>query len=336
MTTSGVQLRKVHAGYDGVEVLHGVDLTVPAGTLTAVLGASGCGKSTLLRVVAGFLRPTAGEVLVAGRPVADGRTWVPPERRKVGIVPQEGALFPHLDVAGNIAFGLPRRGRAARVADLLDLIGMSGMGRARPHELSGGMQQRVALARALAPAPDVVLLDEPFSALDVSLRATVRSEVIDALKACDATAVLVTHDQDEALSAADEVAVLRDGTIVQVAAPRSIYENPADQELAVFLGDCNLLPADRTAAGTLACVLGELPAGVPFDAKAGVAMLRPEHIHARSQPGAAAMVAELAYHGHDVLLDITLGNGSRVKSRMLAGADTPAPGDAVELGIIGV
>ncbi|MCB0915784.1 MAG: ABC transporter ATP-binding protein [Actinobacteria bacterium] len=334
--TPGVQLRGVSAGYDGVEVLHGVDLTVRSGTLTAVLGASGCGKSTLLRVVAGFLRPSAGEVEVAGRTVAGPGRHVAPERRRVGIVPQEGALFPHLDVAGNIGFGLPRRGRAARVAELLDIIGLPAMERARPHELSGGMAQRVALARALAPAPDVVLLDEPFSALDVSLRASVRAEVITALKACDATAVLVTHDQDEALSIADEVAVLRAGSIVQVAAPRQIYEHPVDRDLAVFLGDCNLLAADRTPAGTLTCILGELPATVPFDAGAGVAMLRPEHIDARPGTGASATVAQLSYHGHDVLLDITLANGSNVKSRMLAGVDTPAPGDRVNLHVIGV
>jgi iron(III) transport system ATP-binding protein len=331
----------VSAGYDGAEVLHGVDLTVPTGTLTAVLGSSGCGKSTLLRVIAGFIRPTAGEVLVAGRTVAGAApggstSWVAPERRRVGIVPQEGALFPHLDVAGNIGFGLARRGRTARVSELLELVGLPGMAKARPHELSGGMQQRVALARALAPSPDVVLLDEPFSALDVSLRANVRAEVITALKACDATAVLVTHDQDEALSAADEVAVLRDGRIVQAAPPRRIYEHPVDQDLAVFLGDCNLLPADRTTSGTYSCVLGELPAGIPFDARTGVAMLRPEHVHARTRLGAAAIVADLSYHGHDVLLDIKLANGARVMSRMLAGATTPTPGDAVELDVTGV
>lgn len=349
--TPGVEVRAVSAGYDGAEVLHDINLTVATGTLTAVLGSSGCGKSTLLRVIAGFLRPTSGDVLVAGRAVAGASangaaTWVAPERRRVGIVPQEGALFPHLDVAGNIGFGLPRRGRSARVDELLELVGLPGMAKAKPHELSGGMQQRVALARALAPAPDVVLLDEPFSALDVSLRANVRTEVITALKACDATALLVTHDQDEALSAADEVAVLRDGRIVQAAPPRRIYEHPVDQDLAVFLGDCNLLPADRTSRGTYACVLGELPPGVPFDASAGVAMLRPEHVHARASTtdrtnsgadvAASATVADLSYHGHDVLLKIRLANGAEVMSRMLAGATTPAPGDLVELNVTGV
>ena len=332
---SGIELVGVRAGYDGDEVLHGVDLAVPEGTLTAVLGASGCGKSTLLRVTAGFLRPTAGEVLVAGRRVAGAGTWVPPERRRVGIVPQEGALFGHLDVAGNIGFGLPRRHRAARVAELLEMIGLPGLGKARPQELSGGMAQRVALARALAPAPDVVLLDEPFSALDVSLRASVRTEVIATLKQCGTTAVLVTHDQDEALSCADEVAVLRDGRIVQAAAPRDIYERPVDCALAEFLGDCNLLPADRRADGALTCVLGTLPATVPFDAAAAMAMLRPEHVQAAPRTDADARVTDVSYHGHDVLLSIRLPGGQQIKSRMLAAAGTPVAGEAVELQILG-
>lgn len=331
----GLSVAGLSAGYDAALVLHDADLTVAPGTLTAVLGASGCGKSTLLRAVAGFIRPRSGTITVGGRVVAGDGTWLPPERRRVGIVPQEGALFGHLDVAGNIGFGVPRRQRAARVAELLDLIGLPGMGAARPHELSGGMQQRVALARALAPSPDVVLLDEPFSALDVSLRASVRAEVIAMLKRLGATAVLVTHDQDEALSCADQVAVMRDGRIVQAAAPRDIYERPVDAALAEFLGDCNLLPADRRGDGALTCALGTLPATVPFDDHASVAMLRPEHVQVVARSTAAAVVTDVSYHGHDLLLRVALPDGATVLSRMLAAASTPSVGDRVDLRISG-
>ena len=229
------------------QVLSDLSLDVPAGSLTAILGPSGSGKTTLLRVLAGFERADAGTVRI-GSAMADGPgVFLPPERRRIGYVPQEGSLFPHLTVAANVAFGLSRRTwgrdrRARRCAELLEAVGLGGLDRRYPHQLSGGQQQRVALARALAIAPEVVLLDEPFASLDANLRASVRADVQQLLKESGTTSVLVTHDQDEALSTADRVAVLRDGGIAQCAAPQELYRRPVDADMARFIGEANLIP----------------------------------------------------------------------------------------------
>jgi len=228
-------------GYGGTDVLEGVDLDVKAGSLTAVLGLSGCGKTTLLRVIAGFERAERGSVALAERTLDDGRAYVPPEHRSIGYVPQEGALFPHLTVKDNVGFGLPRRERRGKaVGELLEMVGIAPLAGRMPHELSGGEQQRVALARALGRRPAALLLDEPFSSLDASLRTRVREDVHGLLREQGVTTVLVTHDQEEALSLADVVAVLRDGRIVQQGTPEQLYERPADERLARFLGAVNL------------------------------------------------------------------------------------------------
>ena len=245
------------------QVLSGLDLEVPAGSLTAILGPSGSGKTTLLRVLAGFEHADAGTVRI-GSAVADGPgVFLPPERRRIGYVPQEGSLFPHLTVGANVAFGLNRRKwgrepRSKRCADLLEAVGLGGLDRRYPHQLSGGQQQRVALARALAIAPEVVLLDEPFASLDANLRASVRADVQQLLKESGTTAVLVTHDQDEALSTADRVAVLRDGRIAQCAAPQELNSCPVDADMARFIGEANLISGtlDGSSVQTL---LGRLP-----------------------------------------------------------------------------
>ncbi len=215
---------------DAPSVLAGVNLSVPAGSLVAVLGLSGCGKTTLLRAIAGFERVQRGRIALGTRTLDDGhRVYVAPERRGIGYVPQEGALFPNLSVRANVAFGLSRAQRRTNVVDeLLELVGLVPLARRFPHQLSGGEQQRVALARALARRPEVLLLDEPFSSLDASLRATVREEVSALLRSRGATTVLVTHDQEEALSLADSVAVLRDGVIVQQGTPAELYSTPVD------------------------------------------------------------------------------------------------------------
>ena len=202
---------------------------MPSGSLAAVLGPSGCGKTTLLRIIAGFLRADAGTVTVGGRTLSGPGVHLPPERRRIGIVPQEGALFPHLSVARNISFGLTGldRARSRRTEEMLGLVGLAGYGDRMPHELSGGQQQRIALARALAPEPQLVLLDEPFNALDSALRAGVRADVRAALRATGATAVLVTHDQQDAFTA-DLVAVVRDGRVAQCDTPQELYRHPAD------------------------------------------------------------------------------------------------------------
>ncbi len=323
-----------------LEVLRGVDLRVPAGELTATLGPSGCGKTTLLRLVVGFEMADSGVISIGERVVCDGGRGLSPERRGVGYVAQEGALFPHLTVAANITFGLPRQAcRArARVDELLELVGMrQDHARRYPHQLSGGQQQRVALARALAPRPSIVLLDEPFSSLDAGLRAQTRCAVVDALAASDTTAVLVTHDQSEALSVADRVAIMRDGRLVQTAAPAELYRTPADTAVAGFVGEAVVLPA-VVANGVADCALGRLPVRAPARTGLVTVMVRPEQIVIRSldfPAGVAARIVNCTYYGHDAAVTARLaGDGTLVSSRC-AGYALPHPGDEVTLAVSG-
>ncbi|HEX7611027.1 MAG TPA: ABC transporter ATP-binding protein [Solirubrobacteraceae bacterium] len=328
---SRLTVRDLVKGYGGRPVLRGVDLDVEPGSLTAVLGLSGCGKTTLLRVIAGFERAEHGSVALAGHTLDDGHTYVAPEKRGVGYVPQEGALFPHLTVQDNVGFGLSRRERRGQaVAALLDMVGIAALATRLPHQLSGGEQQRVALARALARRPQALLLDEPFSSLDASLRNHVREEVHALLREQGVTTVLVTHDQEEALSLADTVAVLREGRIVQQGSPAELYERPSDASLAGFLGAVNLVPADLqggsalTPLGTLALrpVPGAQTSG------AAVVMVRPEQLDVSPRgsrdgseaPGMGGRVEQCRYYGHDALLEIRPeepGDGEVLLARVL-------------------
>ncbi len=310
--------------YGPVGAVDGLDLEVRRGELLAVLGPSGCGKTTLLRLVAGFERPDAGTITIEGTTVAGPGRFVPPERRRVGIVVQDHALFPHLTVAANVAYGLRtgrgggERDREARVGDVLALVGLEGLGGRYPAELSGGQQQRVAIARALAPKPGVVLLDEPFANLDAALRARIRFEVRAILKAAGATVVLVTHDQEEALSLADRVAVVDRGRVVQVGPPDDVYRRPANPFVARFVGDADLVPGTSDGAtvttplGTLA-VEGDVPGAGP-----ALAVVRPEAV--RLSPGpdgpAGATVALVTYYGHDQLVEVTLDGGAVIRARL--------------------
>ena len=349
MTT--VTVRDLTVGYGRKPVLDGLCLDIPSGGLTAVLGASGSGKTTLLRVLAGFLKPDRGMVRFGGRTVVsaglgDGDVFVPPEKRRVGIVPQEGALFPHLSVAANVGFGLPR-GSGSRIDHALRLVGMADRAGARPQELSGGQQQRVALARALAPQPDVILLDEPFSSLDAALRADLRTEVAELLRSAGSTAVLVTHDQEEALSIADHVAVMRDGRVVQAGSPGEVYDTPADLGVARFLGEVVELPATTGAApDAVSCALGQVPVhpgAAPPVAGPAVVVLRPEQLllQAAAPPSPRVadtghgVVRDAAFYGHDSLLRIELADGSRVPVRVPGGARVPRPGDRVAIEVRG-
>ena len=297
--------------FGGRSVLSGVDLEVPENSLTAILGPSGSGKTTLLRVIVGFEHADRGSVRL-GHAVVDGPgVHVPSERRRIGYVPQEGGLFPHLTVAANVAFGLSRRERRGKViGELLDAVGMTGLGHRFPHQLSGGQQQRVALARALAIKPDLVLLDEPFGSLDANLRATIRADVRRLLQEAGATAVLVTHDQDEALSTADQVAVLRQGKIVQCAAPMDLYTQPADLEVAQFIGEANLVDG-VLGHGSVDTVLGPLPvqdgALRRLDPGPVTVLVRPEQIEISSQDGSHGLpgrIVALGYHGHDAVVHV--------------------------------
>ncbi|HEV2088854.1 MAG TPA: ABC transporter ATP-binding protein [Cryptosporangiaceae bacterium] len=336
---SELVVRGLDKGFGGPPVLSGLDLTVPRGALAAVLGPSGCGKTTLLRVVAGFEAADRGEVVIDGRLVAGPGVHVPPERRRVGVVPQEGALFPHLSVAGNVGFGLRRGpGRAGRVAEMLELVGLAGFGDRMPHELSGGQQQRVALARALAGEPALVLLDEPFNALDTGLRNAVRADIRAALRAAGTTAVLVTHDQQEALSMADLVAVMRDGRVVQVAVPADLYTAPHDVGVATFVGDAAVL--DATAdQGTARCVLGPLPLRASDEAVTGpgTVVIRPEQIViGPAGAGVPARVTGSVFYGHDAMVRLSVPAADAVAAPVELIARTSGPHGLEEQAEVGL
>jgi len=309
---STIELHAVAKSFGPTAVLHNIDLVVPDGSTTAVLGASGSGKTTLLRLIAGFDQVDSGQVTIAGQVLDDGRQFVRAQHRAVGYVPQDGALFPHLTVAGNIGFGVARPERS-RVNDLIELVGLNGLARRYPHQLSGGQQQRVALARALATRPRVVLLDEPFSSLDASLRAEVRRDVARVLAETATTTVLVTHDQDEALEMADQIAVLRLGHVVACADPRALYHDPPDVTAATAIGEANILVA-QVDEDWASCVLGTVAlhgGGCrPTDGGLGRLLLRPEQLilHLDVRDGAVrATVKDSQYHGHDMLVDVVVG-----------------------------
>ncbi len=294
--------------FGSTEVLKGVDLAVAKGGTTAIVGPSGSGKTTLLRIIAGFEAPDQGSVSLKNSVVADAETWVPAHRRQVGYVAQDGALFPHLTVAQNVAFGLNRRGKAAgaRVKELLEMVSMDyAYAKRHPHELSGGQQQRVALARALAREPELMLLDEPFSALDAGLRTATRRAVAKTLAATGVTTILVTHDQAEALSFADQVAVMRDGRLAQIGNPFVVYTRPADRATAEFLGDAVIL--DAWLEGSLAlCSLGGIPVRRPPAQGRVQLMLRPEQIRIAEGGPIRGRVVETDYFGPETTVRIQL------------------------------
>jgi iron(III) transport system ATP-binding protein len=307
---TSVSVSGVHKAFGARPVLKGVDLEIEDGALTAILGPSGSGKTTLLRLIAGFERLDAGRISLGTVVADDGRRYLPPEERNIGYVPQEGALFPHLSAWKNVAFGLSKaEKRDGRVDELFEMVGLKGLERRYPHQMSGGQQQRVALARALAIRPGVVLLDEPFDSLDAGLRANVRADVRNVLSRAGTTAILVTHDQDEALSFADQVAVLRDGLVVQAASPEEIYTRPADAGVAGFVGQANFLPA-IAGGGMAKSILGEtrIAAGSKTDGKVMV-VVRPEQLKI-VRPGTAGLlsgvVTQQEYYGHDAVVRVKL------------------------------
>ncbi|HYO05212.1 MAG TPA: ABC transporter ATP-binding protein [Mycobacterium sp.] len=345
MTVNALEVTGLAKSFGGHEVLHGVDLSVPKGTVTAVVGASGCGKTTLLRLVAGFETPDAGTISIAGRLVTHADGFTAAHRRDVGYVAQDGALFPHLTVGQNIAYGLTGSARSsrARVAELLETVSLDeSLARRRPHQLSGGQQQRVALARALAREPALMLLDEPFSALDTGLRASTRQAVAQLLAAAHVTTLLVTHDQEEALSIADQVAVMRDGRFTGVGTPQQVYLNPGDRFTAQFLGDCVLLPGTVTG-GVADCVLGRLPVRDRAADGPATLMLRPEQLiatavsdegHGHGNGKGVGTVLSSEFRGHDVLLVVDPGGGEPITVRQHS-LDPPAVDAKVRVDVIG-
>ena len=297
-----VQLDNVSKSFGLTHAVQEVTLAVHPGELFAVLGPSGCGKTTLRRLIAGFERPDAGAITVGGRQVARDREWVAPERRRIGMVFQDYALFPHLTVKRNVAFGCGR-GDDDGPRRALELVGLQHKADSHPHELSGGERQRVALARALAPGPDVVLLDEPFSSLDASLRADLRREVELILRDAGTSAILVTHDQEEALTLADRLALMRDGRIVQVGPPEDVYAQPSERWAAQFVGEVNVLPG-VLRGDSVYTEVGSFDLAGPAESAARSSVhiaVRPEQLEFRSGREPNAEVVEREFRGHDVL-----------------------------------
>ena len=336
---SAIGATGIHKTFGHTRAVAGASLSVGHGELVALLGPSGSGKTTLLRVIAGFEVPDAGTVTIGDRLVAGGGAWEEPDRRRVGMVFQDGALFPHLTVAGNVGFGEPGRGR---VEECLELVGLADRARSYPHELSGGERQRVALARALANEPEVVLLDEPFASLDAGLRVALREEVASILRAAGASALLVTHDQQEALSLADVVVVMRDGRVEQAGTPEAVYARPATRWAAEFLGAAEVVPG-TARAGAVDCELGRFPADQGLQGAVEV-VVRPESVAIGAAGGsngstpprgaAEARVVGRSYYGHDQLVCLELASGLRLRSRS-HGAVPWQPGDDVRVWVEG-
>ncbi len=323
--SGSIEVEQLHHRYDSTDVLVGVDLRVEAGTTMALLGPSGCGKTTLLRAIAGLEHPRSGTIEIDARRVFGPETWVPPERREVGLVFQDWALFPHRTVAGNVGYGLARSQRRQRVAEALAMVGLEGFDDRLPATLSGGQQQRVALARALAPRPRVLLLDEPFSNLDASRRVEVRADLRRLLADIGTTAVFVTHDQEEAFVLGDRVALMHEGRIIQVDRPEGLYRQPADRWAAEFVGDAVILSgqAEGEVAST---VIGPVPIDRPSTGPVDV-VIRPEQLRlTRPTPADASggdraddaaqvgVVEAVEYYGHDAMVHVSVA-GHTIKVR---------------------
>jgi len=324
-----LHLHDISHAYGDNLVVRDVSFDVNAGESLALLGPSGCGKTTLLRVIAGLERPASGSLSIGQATMVDATTWVPPDKRRVGMVFQDWALFPHLTVAANVGYGLPRREREGqRVANALELVGLADLGDRMPHTLSGGQQQRVALARALAPEPSLLLLDEPFSNLDTSLRIEVRGEVHRLLHELGITTIVVTHDQEEAFVLGDRIAVMRQGTVVQLGSPQDLYRTPVDREVAEFVGSGSIVSA-VASGGQASTSWGDVAVNAA-DGEIDL-LLRPEQLALTK--GDAATVDLVEYYGHDTMVFVRVGESVlRVRS---GPESTYRRGDQVGLRFIG-
>ncbi|SLN41576.1 ABC transporter ATP-binding protein [Roseisalinus antarcticus] len=340
-----LEIRDLTRSFGARRAVDGVSLSVMPGQVTCLLGPSGCGKSTTLRMIAGVERQESGSILVDGRMVCDATRSIPPEHRSIGLMFQDFALFPHLDVAHNVSFGLtgPRAEVRARVEALLQRVGMARHVNAYPHELSGGEQQRVALARALAPRPRVMLMDEPFSGLDDRLRDDIRDETLDVLKAEGTAVLLVTHEPAEAMRMADEIALMRDGRIVQQGAPYNIYNAPVDLEAAAFFSDINVIRGQVRGALTETPFGQFLAPGVPDDTPVDIAF-RPQHVKIDFDRGgrgpnptridgtpARAVVQRARFMGAESLVEFRMDFDGQILKARVPSVFLPKPGMALWL-----
>ncbi len=309
-----VNCQNLHKTFAKQPIVQNVSFSVTQGQILTLLGPSGCGKTTTLRLIAGFETVDAGRIEIEGMLVASEQVNMPPEKRRVGIVFQDYAIFPHLSVAENVGFGLPRRQRNGRTQEMLSFVGLAGMAERMPHELSGGQQQRVALARALAPNPAVLLLDEPFSNLDAALRDEMRHEVRHLLKESGTTALFVTHDQEEALFMGDEVAVMNGGRIEQLGSPEHIFHRPKTRFVADFLGNTDFV-AGRVAQNGIETPLGLLPQMVKLAAGTAVDIVaRPDDVHLQLTEEGNGWITARRFIGIAFIYEITLNDGSIVHS----------------------
>ena len=332
MSTSAISCSGLTQRFGASVAVRDVDLSLERGKFLALLGPSGAGKTTLLRLIAGFETPCTGTVEIGGQEMVSPGLFVPPERRRVGMVFQHYALFPHLTVAQNIAYGLPKkRDRKERVDEVLELVGLVDLRGRMPHQLSGGQQQRIALARALAPKPAVILLDEPFSNLDPSMRVSVREEVKSILRDANETAVFVTHDQEEAFALADEVAIMRQGKIEQVAAPEQLFHHPANRFIAAFVGQADFLPG-KVVDSTIDTEIGPLTAnnlngGAELDV-----LIRPDDVVITPRPDGIGQIILRRFRGGENLYCVQLPSGRRIHSHQ-PGRDIYEPGTRVDVSV---
>jgi iron(III) transport system ATP-binding protein len=331
MSNFAVECHQVSKLFDGILAVQDLSLRVPDGSLFALVGPSGCGKTTLLRLIAGFETPDNGTVQIQGELMSDASRIQPPEHRKVGMVFQDYALFPHLTVKQNIEFGLPKGlQKNKRSSELLELVRLTQISAKYPHEISGGEQQRVALARSIARRPAIVLLDEPFSNLDAALKTLVRSEIKQVLREENMSAIFVTHDQDEALSFADQVGVMSKGHILQTGIPDEIYTNPASLEVGTLVGESNILNGEAKGL-KVTTELGVLQGNISAAGRVH-ALIRPESIKLNlvdeSGSNNALSIIDLEYYGHAKVFRVQLGSGTIIRVRQTAGT-TLRVGDAV-------
>lgn len=317
MKRSAVRCEDVTKTFGETFAVKGVEFDLERGDILALVGPSGCGKTTLLRLIAGFEVPEEGEIFIGDEPVVGEKKFVPPEKRDVGIVFQNYALFPHLDVSENIAYGLSLEGiqREKRVAEMLTLIGLEDHASKMPHELSGGEQQRVALARALAPDPKILLLDEPFSNLDADLRTRIRSEVRDILKNAEASVIFVTHDQNEALFMGDRVGVMNEGEVLQIDGPEDIFHYPDDPFVADFIGTADFIHGAINGKDTVDTEIGDLLYHGRFDFDTPVeVMVRPDFIDIEPEEGGVGEIVDRIFQGMHYLYKIKLPSGDTVRA----------------------